>query len=163
MLQHEVGKHFEILNRKFSNTTTNHQKKAIWARITDKINALGIAIRTASEVRDKWRNTTSKAKSAFTIHRTELQKTGGGPAPKAPSSQLESEIALYQDSAHVLGDRIPPFFVKKNSPVFSFFLVFLWLTCAISSEKSHYFISSEKSHYFLQLTIQPLPRSILIY
>jgi hypothetical protein len=66
MLQHEVGKHFEILNRKFSNTTTNHQKKAIWARITDKINALGVAIRTASEVRDKWRNTTSKAKSAFT-------------------------------------------------------------------------------------------------
>jgi hypothetical protein len=37
---------------------TNHQKKAIWARITDKINALGVAIRTASEVRDKWRNTT---------------------------------------------------------------------------------------------------------
>ena len=59
MLQHEVGKNFEILNRNFSNTTTNHQKKAIWARITDKINALGVAIRTASEVRDKWRNTTS--------------------------------------------------------------------------------------------------------
>jgi hypothetical protein len=59
MLQHEVGKHFEILNRNFSNTTTNRQKKAIWARITDKINALGVAIRTASEVRDKWRNTTS--------------------------------------------------------------------------------------------------------
>ena len=44
MLQHEVGKHFEILNRNFSNTTTNHQMKAIWARITDKINALGVAI-----------------------------------------------------------------------------------------------------------------------
>ena len=39
-------------------------------------------------------------------------------------------------------------------PFLSFFLVFLWLTCAISSEKSH---------YFLQFTIQPLPRSILIY
>jgi hypothetical protein len=37
------------------------------------------------------------------------------------------------------------------------------ITGAISSEKSHYFISSEKSHYFLKLTIQPLPRSILIY
>ena len=103
MLQHEVGKHFEILNRKFSNTTTNHQKKAIWARITDKINALGFAIRTASEVRDKWRNITSKAKSVLTIHRAELQKTGGGPAPKAPSSQLESVIALYQNSASFKG------------------------------------------------------------
>jgi hypothetical protein len=60
----------------------------------------------------------------------------------------------------VLGDRIPPFFVfceKKNSPFFSFFLVFLWLTCAISSDKYHYFISSEKSHYVFQFTIQPLP------
>ena len=50
MLQHEVGKHFEILNRKFSNTTTNHQKKVIWARITDKINALGVAIRVRFEI-----------------------------------------------------------------------------------------------------------------
>ena len=83
--------------------------------------------------------------------------------------------------AQVLGDRIPLFSWKKNSPFFSFFLVFLWLTCAISSEnsqyfissekshyfisseKSHYFISSEKSHYFFQFTIQALPRSILIY
>jgi hypothetical protein len=56
----------------------------------------------------------------------------------------------------------PLFLWKKNSPFFSFFLVFLWLTCAISSDKSHNFISSEKSHYFLQFAIQPLPRSILI-
>ena len=67
----------------------------------------------------------------------------------------------------VLGDRIlhlspsPLFSWKTIPPFFSFFLVFLWLTWAISSEKSHYFISSEKSHYFLQFTIQPLPRSIL--
>ena len=57
----------------------------------------------------------------------------------------------------------PLFSWIKNSPFFPFFLVFLWLTCAISSEKSHYFISSEKSHYFLQFTIQHLLRSILIY
>jgi hypothetical protein len=57
----------------------------------------------------------------------------------------------------------PLFAWKTFSPFLSFFLVFLWLTCAISSEKSHYFISSEKSHYFLQFTIQPLPRLILIY
>ena len=46
----------------------------------------------------------------------------------------------------------PLFSWKTNSPFFSFFLVFLWLTCAISSEKAHYFISSEKSHYFFQFT-----------
>jgi len=70
---------------------------------TDKINALGVATRNASEVRYKWRNTTSKAKSAFTMHRAELKKTGGGPALKAPSSQLETVIALYQDSASFKG------------------------------------------------------------
>jgi hypothetical protein len=58
----------------------------------------------------------------------------------------------------ILGDRIPPFFVKKNSPFFSFFLVFLWLTCAISSEKSHYFIFS---YHERNLTIYyPAPATI---
>ena len=67
-----------------------------------------------------------------------------------------NQTKIFSSWSQVLGQ-------KKISPFFSFFLVFLWLTCAISSDKSHYFISSEKSHYFLQFTIQPLPRSILIY
>ena len=71
-------------------------------------------------------------------------------------------ITLYV-KPQVLGDRMLLFSWKTISPFFSFFLVFLWLTCAILSEKSHYFISSEKSHYFLQFAIQPLPRSILIW
>ena len=32
---------------------------------------------------------------------------------------------IYHSLAQVLGDRMPPFFVKKISPFFSFFLVFL--------------------------------------
>jgi hypothetical protein len=64
---------------------------------------LGFATRNKSEVRDEWRNTPSKAKSDFTMHRAELKKTAGGPAHKAPSSQLETVIALYQDSASFKG------------------------------------------------------------
>lgn len=64
-LHQEVGKHFDILNRKFSNSTTNQQQQVIWSRTTDKINALGVAIRHASEVTDKWRNTTSKTKNVL--------------------------------------------------------------------------------------------------
>jgi hypothetical protein len=64
---------------------------------------LGFATKNTSEVRDEWRNTTSKAKSDFTMHRAELKKTAGGPAHKAPSSQLETVIALYQDSASFKG------------------------------------------------------------
>jgi hypothetical protein len=64
---------------------------------------LGFATRNTSEVRDEWRNTPSKAKSDFTMHKAELKKTAGGPAHKAPSSQLETVIALYQDSASFKG------------------------------------------------------------
>jgi hypothetical protein len=69
---------------------------------------------------------------------------------QASHSVEQADIFQYQSYSHSDDMFIIPFFF--------FFLVFLWLTCAISSEKSHYFISSEKSHYFLQFTIQPLPR-----
>ncbi|XP_076105895.1 uncharacterized protein LOC143074231 [Mytilus galloprovincialis] len=54
-----------------------------------KVNSLGVALRTATEVRNKWRNTTRVAKAVYTTHRSELFKTGGGPAPKQPSSAVE--------------------------------------------------------------------------
>lgn len=60
--------------------------------------------------------------SAFTIHRAELQKTGGGPAPKAPSSQLESVIALYQDSASFKG--IDSGIETDVLPIGIFFVIF---------------------------------------
>jgi hypothetical protein len=53
----------------------------IWKNVTSKINALGVAPRSVKEIKDKWRNLTSKAKSAFTEYRREKNMTGGGPAP----------------------------------------------------------------------------------
>jgi hypothetical protein len=47
---------------------TNLEKARIWKNVTSKINALGVAPRSVKEIKDKWRNLTSKAKSAFTGH-----------------------------------------------------------------------------------------------
>ncbi|CAC5392238.1 unnamed protein product [Mytilus coruscus] len=78
-------------------------KNKIWTNITNKINALGVANRTQKEVRDKWRNLTTKAKSAFTEHRREINKTGGGQAPKKPSSSVERVVNTLQDSTSFSG------------------------------------------------------------
>jgi hypothetical protein len=45
---------------------TNLEKARIWKNVASKINALGVAHRSVKEIKDKWRNLTSKAKSAFT-------------------------------------------------------------------------------------------------
>ncbi|CAC5399198.1 unnamed protein product [Mytilus coruscus] len=88
---------------KHSNTVSNQQKNKIWLEISEKINALGVAHRTVKEIRDKWRNTTSKAKAKFTEFRYEMKKTGGGPAPSKPSAHLEKVINMFQDSASFKG------------------------------------------------------------
>ncbi|CAG2185112.1 unnamed protein product [Mytilus edulis] len=55
------------------------------------------------EVRDKLRNLTVKAKSVFTDHRREINKTGGGPAPKKPPSSVERVVNMLQDTTSFSG------------------------------------------------------------
>ncbi|VDI46376.1 Hypothetical predicted protein [Mytilus galloprovincialis] len=73
---------------------TSLWKKKVWDDIAIKVNSLGVAIRTASEVRNKWRNTTRVTKAVYTTYRSEVFQTGGGPAPKQPSSAVEKVIHL---------------------------------------------------------------------
>ncbi|VDI71692.1 Hypothetical predicted protein [Mytilus galloprovincialis] len=63
-----------------------------------KVNSLGVALRSATEVRNKWRNTTRVAKVVYTTHRREVFKTGRGPAPKQHSSAVERVIHLMKDT-----------------------------------------------------------------
>lgn len=103
MIQQEVEKNLSVLTGKLNNHTTIKQKNQIWEDITSKVNSLGVAFRTATEVRNKWRNTTREAKSAFTRHKNDVQKTGGGPTPKAPSAAVEKVMALFQDNTSFKG------------------------------------------------------------
>jgi hypothetical protein len=68
-----------------------------------KINALGVAPRTLKEVKDKWRNMTSKSKSNFTEYRKEVNNTDGGPTPKKPTSSVEKIVNMIQDTASLSG------------------------------------------------------------
>ncbi|CAG2192391.1 unnamed protein product [Mytilus edulis] len=77
--------------------------KKNWDDISVKINSLGVAYRTGNEIRDKWRNTVSKANKAFTEQRREVSKTGGGPPPKPIPPQFEAVIDLMKDSSSFTG------------------------------------------------------------
>ncbi|XP_071143893.1 myb-related transcription factor, partner of profilin-like [Mytilus edulis] len=103
LIQQLVEKHSSVINGKLTNTVTNQLKKKVWDDIAIKVNSLGVAIRTATEVRNKWRNTTRVAKAVYTTHRSELFKTGGGPAPKQPSSAVEKVIHLMKDTTSFRG------------------------------------------------------------
>ncbi|CAG2217811.1 unnamed protein product [Mytilus edulis] len=102
LIQQLVEKHSSIINGKLTNTVTNQLKK-VWDDIAMKVNSLGVALRTATEVRNKWRNTTRVAKAVYTTHRSEVFKTGGGPAPKQPSSAVERVIHLMKDTTSFRG------------------------------------------------------------
>jgi hypothetical protein len=56
-----------VLKEKHYNNVTNVKKARIWSEINTKINSLGVAPRTLKEIKDKWKNLTSKAKSTFTM------------------------------------------------------------------------------------------------
>jgi hypothetical protein len=45
----------EIIREKFSSTITNKRKHAVWQNICEKINALGVAKRSATDIKEKWR------------------------------------------------------------------------------------------------------------
>ncbi|CAG2203535.1 unnamed protein product [Mytilus edulis] len=70
LIQEDASKYHYILQEKHSNDITNKKKKKIWDGIAVKVNSLGVAYRTGNEIRDKWRNTVSKAKKAFTEQRS---------------------------------------------------------------------------------------------
>ena len=44
-----------------------------------------------------------KSKSAFTEYRREINMTGGGPAPKKPTSSVEKIVNMMQDTASFAG------------------------------------------------------------
>ena len=67
-------------------------------KIADAVNAVGVTVRTTAEVREKWKSLHSQAKREFTELAKEQKKTGGGPAPKMPSTSTAKIIDLLKDT-----------------------------------------------------------------
>ena len=98
VITEKVKNHLEVIQSKFSNNLTNKKKNQIWQEITEAVNAVGMAGRSLTEVKDKWRSMHSIAKKEFSAFRRETQKTGGGPAPKPPSLSSEKIIEVFEDT-----------------------------------------------------------------
>jgi hypothetical protein len=80
-LTSKVHENLDVLQSKWPNAITNQRKNKIWDKITQEINAIGVANRTTSEVKEKWKNLTSSAKKKFADVNRQMRKTGGGPPP----------------------------------------------------------------------------------
>ena len=72
-------------------------------KITDSVNAVGVAMRTTAEVRKKLQNLHSQAKKEFSELTKEQKKTGGGPAPKMPSALTAKVIDIFKETPSFTG------------------------------------------------------------
>lgn len=92
-----------VIREKFSNTITNQRKKEVWKTIADKVNSLGVAKRTVTEVKDKWRSMVMGAKKEFALEKRSRNKTGGGKESTPPSGNSERIINLFGDEPSFSG------------------------------------------------------------
>ncbi len=76
---------------------TNKRKNEAWQKISDQINALGVAKRSPNNLKEKWRAVKGLARKALVKEKSSLTKTGGGKPPPPLS-------ALSQRIIEVLGD-----------------------------------------------------------
>ena len=103
VLTEKVEENLTILQSKLTNSVTNQKKNEIWQKIADAVNAVGVTMRTTAEVREKWKSLHSQAKREFTELAKEQKKTGGGPAPKMPSTSTAKIIDLLKDTPSFTG------------------------------------------------------------
>ncbi|XP_048250282.1 uncharacterized protein LOC125378614 [Haliotis rufescens] len=98
-----VEKHISILNSKLCSTVTHERKKAIWAEITSKVNALGVCQRTTKEIKTKWTNMHQTAKREFSNRQLDMRKTGGGPCIVPLSTTSENIVDIYKECPSFTG------------------------------------------------------------
>ncbi|XP_028392686.1 t-SNARE domain-containing protein 1-like [Dendronephthya gigantea] len=87
----------ETIREKFSNTLTNQKKHAVWRSICNKVNALGVALRSETDVREKWRAMCGVARKEMGKERQSIEKTGGGRPTAPPTSTSQRIIEIFGD------------------------------------------------------------------
>ena len=93
----------EVIRSKFSSTLSNANKKKVWEEITDKVNSLGVCLRSVQEVKDKLRGMVGNAKKEHSQFSTAQRKTGGGPKPSSPKGATQKIIELFGDDPSFSG------------------------------------------------------------
>ncbi len=87
----------ETIREKFSSTITNKRKHAVWQNICERVNALGVAKRSAIDVKEKWRAMRNEACKDMSKEKNSLGKTGGGKPPAPPKATSQRIIELFGD------------------------------------------------------------------
>ncbi|XP_063438385.1 uncharacterized protein LOC134719308 [Mytilus trossulus] len=103
LISSRVTHELELLKGGFSPEVTNQKKNDLWKLITEEVNALGVCMRSETEVRNKYRNMCRGAKEKFTNNRKEMGKTGGGPPPTQLTVAEENIVNAMRDSASFIG------------------------------------------------------------
>jgi hypothetical protein len=75
-LLEEISLESTLLFSSHSQTMTQ-KKKEIWQKIADSVNSCGVALRTPTDCKDKWKG----LKGAVLNRQRDTRKTGGGPTP----------------------------------------------------------------------------------
>ena len=101
MLQQLVNDNITVLRSKLTNSITISKKNGIWKDISSKINALGLHSRSDKEVKSKWQNLQTKAKKKYAESMKYRAQTGGGPAPKALTSETDTIVEMKDCSSFV--------------------------------------------------------------
>ena len=103
ILTEKVEENLSIIQSKLTNSVTNQKKNEIWCKIADAVNAVGVARRTTTEVREKWKNLHAQAKKEFTELAKEQKKTGGGEAPRVPVTAIAKIIDPFKETPSFAG------------------------------------------------------------
>lgn len=99
----------DVLKEKFNsssnaNVAVNKDKKRqIWDKITEKVNSLGVSVRSVKEVKTKWNNMHQEAKSSYTEIAMDRRRTGGGPAAKPLSATQNKIVEIFKDCPSFTG------------------------------------------------------------
>jgi hypothetical protein len=92
-----------VIREKFSSTLTNKKKHAVWENICGKVNALGVAKRSLTDVKEKWRAMRNAARREMAVEKRSLGKTGGGKPPAPPKATSQRIIELFGDEPSFSG------------------------------------------------------------
>ena len=93
----------DIIREKFSSTVTNKRKQAVWESICVKVNALGVAKRSATDVKEKWRAMRNEVRKEMSREKNSLGKTGGGKPPEPPKAISKRIIDIFGDEPSFSG------------------------------------------------------------
>ncbi|XP_015770181.1 PREDICTED: uncharacterized protein LOC107348646 [Acropora digitifera] len=121
VLTEKYEENMEILQSKFTNSVTNAKKNLVWEDIASAVNAVGVALRTTQEIKDKWKNLQSTAKKEFTAENadeataTEVESTHLSAPVDADELEEVTEVAV--ENAIVPSNKKPKDLNRKTRKI----------------------------------------------